>query len=179
MNSNTIHITGRIALKPELKPYNRKSDGKEGHRFFSRVAVCRNMDRGKKFPDQRTSFIPIVCWGDAATRHAQYLDVGTEVQIRGELVIEPNRLADGTFGPDFVSVQMDDVQYGRRSDKNATIETLTVRRDALMGRIDQIQAALDSKFEDKAPAPAPTTVASSTGGNPFPGFGGGTPAPVQ
>ena len=51
MNQNIVMLVGRVANKPQLKPY-KKSDGTEGYRCFFRLAVTRLMDRGAKREDQ-------------------------------------------------------------------------------------------------------------------------------
>lgn len=138
MNQNVVMLVGRIASKPQLKPY-AKGDKSEGYRCFFRLAVTRLMDRGAKRDEQRTNFIPCVAWGEAAKRHAQYLDVGTEVSIVGELVVDSNKKEDGSFGPDFFNVQVRDVQYGQPSLKNASAETLTRRQATIETRLKELQ----------------------------------------
>jgi len=159
MNQNIVMLVGRIANKPQLKTYTKK-DKSEGYRCFFRLAVTRLMDRGVKREDQRCSFIPIVAWGEAAKRHAQYLDVGTEVTIAGELIVDANRNEDGTFAADFFNVQARDIQYGQPSLKNATLETVQRRQKTLTDRIEEIQAGMATGSEVPAGAVAP-------GVNPF------------
>lgn len=173
MNQNIIMLVGRIATKPQLKPY-KKSDGTEGYRCFFRLAVTRLMDRGAKRGEQRANFIPCVAWGDQAKRHAQYLDIGTEATVVGELIVESNKKEDGTFGPDFVNVQVRDVQYGQPSLKNASAETIEKRRATLDARLREIAVAGTSVATPAASVPAGTTV---VGRNPFTPDGS-APAPI-
>ena len=163
MNQNIVMLVGRVANKPQLKPYT-KADKSEGYRCFFRVAVTRLMDRGVKREDQRANFIPCVAWGEQAKRHAQYLDVGTEVTITGELIVDANRKEDGSFGPDFVNVQIRDCQYGQPSLKNAGMEVLERRKATLETRMAEIQAKLSGT---DTPAETPAETPASTGGNPF------------
>ena len=164
MNQNVIMLVGRIATKPQLKPY-KKGDGTEGYRAFWRLAVDRLMDRGAKRGEaKRTNFIPCVAWGDQAKRHAQYLDIGTECTVVGELIVENNKKEDGTFGPDFVNVQVRDVQYGQPSLKNASAEAIEKRRATLDARLREIAVAGTSVATPAASVPAGTTV---VGRNPF------------
>lgn len=157
MNINTAMIVGRLAGDPILKSYQKK-DGSEGHRCFFRVAVTRLSDRGEKdATKRRTNFIPIVTWGDAAKRHAQFLAKGTEVTVIGEVIAESQKNADGTY-TDFFSVQANDIQYGQRSLKNAKPEDLQRQVSALSTRLANVAAA---------PAPAPAVQAE--GQNPFGG----------
>lgn len=175
MNQNVIMLVGRVADKPQLKPY-KKADGSEGYRCFFRCAVTRLMDRGAKRENQRTNWIPIVAWGEQAKRHAQYLDKGTEVTITGELIVETNRKEDGSFGPDFVNVQARDIQYGQSSLKNASVDTIQRRKASLEARLAEIHANMGA-----APAAAPSETPATpptTGGNPFTKDGEAPAAPA-
>ena len=139
MDINSIVIAGRLAGNPQLKSY-KKADGTEGHRCFMRIAVTRLSDRGKKDrAERRTNFVPVVAWGEAAKRHAQFLATGTQVVIRGELMAESRKKEDGTYD-NFVVVQADDVQYGQRSLKNATPQQLASQVSALQTRINGLAA---------------------------------------
>lgn len=164
MNQNIWTGVGRVASKPQLKTY-KKADGTEGYRCFFRLAITRLMDRGAKREDQRANFIPVVAWGEQAKRHAQYLDVGTEVSVTGELIVETNRKEDGSFGPDFFNVQARDIQYGQPSLKNAGLETLQRRKATLDTRMAEIKAAL-AGHADAAGSETPVS-APAAGGNPF------------
>lgn len=160
MNSNTAIIVGRLAGDPILKSYAKK-DGGEGHRCFFRVAVTRLSDRGEKdSAKRRTNFIPVVTWGEAAKRHAQFLAKGTEVTVIGEIIAESTKQEDGTY-TDFFSVQANDVQYGQRSMKNAKPEDLQRQAAALAKRLEGLAAGMPAT---PAPAPAP---AMAEGENPF------------
>jgi hypothetical protein len=175
MNQNIVMLVGRIATKPQLKPY-KKSDGTEGYRCFFRLAVSRLMDRGAKRGEGRTNFIPCVAWGDQAKRHAQYLDVGTEATVVGELIVDSNRKEDGTFGPDFFNVQVRDVQYGQPSLKNATAETLSRRQATIEARLKELATA-GSSIATPAAAPVATPAGVTAGRNPFTPDGS-APAPI-
>ena len=157
MNINTAIIVGRLAGDPILKSYSKK-DGTEGHRCFFRLAVTRLSDRGSKADDRRTNFIPVVAWGDAAKRHAQFLAKGTEVTVSGEIIAESTKNADGTY-TDHFSVQANDIQYGQRSLKNAKPEDLKRQVDALSKRLGEVA-------EVPAPVGAPQM---AEGQNPFAG----------
>ncbi len=177
MNVNNWFGVGRVANKPILKPYTNKA-GENGMRCFFRVAITRLEDRGLKRSEKpRAVFIPVVTWGAAAERHAQYLDVGTEVTVMGQLIIEPNKLADGTFGPDFVSINARDIQYGRRSEKNASLETLHARKATLDALIASISAKASGSSTPE-PSDTPTDAPASTGENPFED-GDATPASAE
>lgn len=158
MDSNTVIIVGRLAGDPILKSYSKK-DGSEGHRCFFRVAVTRLMDRGQKDRTlRRTNFIPVVAWGEAAKRHAQFLAKGTQVTVVGELICESEKQADGSFR-DYTSVQANDVQYGQRSLKNSTPAQLASTVTALQERINAMAAG----------TPAPEASLPAAGANPFAG----------
>ncbi len=182
MNQNTWMGVGRVANKPQLKPY-KKADGTEGYRCFFRLAITRLMDRGKGRDDQRASFIPIVCWGEPAKRHAQYLDVGTEVCIVGELIVDANRKEDGTYGADFFNVTAHDIQYGAPSLKNAGLDVLQKKKASLETQMENIRqhaggiattrsqetpvagAMEEAPVSDPTESPASTPAVES--GNPF------------
>jgi len=164
MNQNVCMFVGRVATKPQLKSY-KKADGTEGFRCFFRFAVTRLMDRGAERGKQRANFIPVVAWGEQAKRHAQYLDVGTEATIIGELIVDTNKNADGTYGPDLWNISARDVQYGQPSLKNASAEVLIRRKATLDTRLAEIQAGVNA-VPAGAPAAAPTAI-PNTGGNPF------------
>lgn len=160
MNSNTTILVGRLAGDPILKSYAKK-DGAEGHRCFFRLAITRLADRGSKTDDRRTNYIPVVAWGDAAKRHAQFLAKGTEVTVVGEIIAESKKNEDGTY-TDFFSVQANDIQYGQRSLKNAKPEDLRRQVDALSKRLGEVA---------QVPAPAAPIGAPqmAEGQNPFAG----------
>jgi single-stranded DNA-binding protein len=154
---NTVTIVGRLAGKPVLKGYTKK-DGTAGFRAFMRVAVTRLSDLGRKREERRTNFVPVVCWGPLAQRCAEYLDKGTEVTIGGELIAE-SRAIEGTNPVEyreFIHLQANTVQFGRRSQKNATPEQLLAEAKALQSRIDS--AASGSQ---------PAEAAIAGGQNPF------------
>ena len=133
MNMNVWFGIGRLATEPYLKEYERKvgeNAGTTSWRCFYRVAITRNMDRGRPRAEQRTSFIPIVAWGEAAKRHATYLAKGTEVAMLGELVVDSNRQADGTYRERW-NVTVRDVQYGQASMKNMSADQLGRRIGSL------------------------------------------------
>lgn len=158
MDSNVIVISGRLAGNPILKSY-KKADGTEGHRCFFRVAVTRLSDRGQKDrAKRRTNFVPVVAWGEAAKRHAQFLATGTQVTVQGELLCETTRKEDGSFDKEFISVLANDVQYGPRSMKNATPQQLASQVQALQNRIEGLAAGTS---EPVAALPTPSA------GNPF------------
>ena len=160
MNINTSTIVGRLANDPILKSYE-KADGTPGHRCFFRVAVTRLSDRGEKDQTKRrTNYIPVVTWGDAAKRHAQFLAKGTEVTVIGEIIAESKKNEDGTY-TDFFSVQANDIQYGQRSMKNAKPEDLKRQVDALSKRLGEV-AELPAPGAPVAPAPM-----AEAGQNPF------------
>lgn len=139
MNTNVIVVVGRLAGVPQLKPYKTK-EGKEGHRCFFRLATTRKMDRGKDPKIQRVSFLPVVVWGEQAKVCAQYLDKGTEVTVTGELVQDQIKNADGSFKEEHINIRAEDVQFGRRSEKNQTAEQMQTRIDSLLTRMGQLPA---------------------------------------
>jgi single-stranded DNA-binding protein len=169
MNQNQCFLVGRVATKPELKGY-QNAKGEEGFRVWFRLAITRLMDRGAERDKQRTNFIEIVAWGGQAKRHAQYLDVGTEITVVGELIVdqprdengELKRRSDGSV-IQYVNVSARDIQYGQPSLKNATADQVQRRMTALTTRMDQLQSTATPTGSD---APAPDASAS-TGGNPF------------
>ncbi len=180
MNQNMWMGVGRVANKPQLKPY-KKADGTEGYRCFFRFAITRLQDRGVKRADNpRTCFIPVVSWGEQAKRHAQYLDIGTEICVTGELIVEPNRKEDGTFGPDFFNIQARDIQYGQPSLKNASLDVLTSRKAILDTRMAQLTADLANTpgAADAAATDTPTATPAATG-NPFTPDGEAPAAPAE
>ena len=158
MDQNIVTLVGRLAADPELKQYP-KPDGTVGHRCFIRLAICRLMDRGEKDrTKQRTNFIPIVCWGDQATRHAQFLAKGTEVCVTGELVVDSKQLPDGTW-QNFFNVQARDIQYGRPSMKNATAQQLNTQVAGIQARLTELAAA-PALAAQPQPAAIPAAVAA-------------------
>ncbi len=182
MNQNMWMGVGRVASKPQLKPY-KKADGSEGFRCFFRLAITRLQDRGVKRADSpRASFIPVVACGDQAKRHAQYLDVGTEICVTGELIVEANRKEDGSFGPDFVNIQARDIQYGQASLKNAGFDVLASRKATLEARMAEIQASLagtpGATPATDAPASATPATTPAHTGNPFSKDGEAPAAPA-
>ncbi len=164
MDYNHSMIVGRLAGKPLLKGYN-KQDGTEGVRCFMRVAVTRIEDLGPKREERRTNFIPVVCWGELAKRVAQYLDKGTEVTCGGQLIAESQKIegSNPVAYREFINLQANTVQFGRRSNKNATPEQLIVQAEALKSRIDSAAAGAGQPTGTDAGA-TPTPAA---GVNPF------------
>lgn len=168
MNANIITIVGRLAAKPQLKGY-KKADGAAGFRAFMRVAVTRLGDLGKARADRRTNFIPVVCWGALAQRVGQFLDTGTEVTVVGELIAESQKQDDGTY-KEYIHIQANSVQFGRRSMKNASPADVSAQMAALQARVESLAAGhgapeaapAETPAETPADAPAPTE-----GGNPF------------
>lgn len=176
MNQNQCFFVGRVAGKPQLKAY-KKSDGVDGYRCFFRLATTRLMDRGAKREEQRTNFIPIVSWGEQAKRHAQYLDVGTEVCVNGELIVDSQKNADGSY-TEFWNVSARDIQYGQRSLKHSSPEQIQTRITGLQDRMITLLASLASTgaetalaadaTPDQADLPeAPPAGLATKGANPF------------
>ena len=158
MDYNQCTIVGRLAGPPILKSYNKK-DGSEGARVFMRIAVTRIGDLGRERDQRRTNFISVVCWGELAKRCAQYLAKGTEVAVGGEFIAE-SRPVEGTNPVEyreFIHLQASNVQFGRRSQKNATPEQLQAEATALQARIEAAGAG----------AEAPAEAAVAGGQNPF------------
>ena len=146
MDQNICMFVGRLAAKPILSQYDKKDangeiTGEKGHRVFFRVMVTNLADRGKPRNQQRSNAIPIVAWDAQAVQHAKYLDQGTEVTIMGELIVEANKNADGTYNPDHWNIRGWDVQYGQASMKNASFEMLTARQAAITARLNELAAA--------------------------------------
>ncbi|MBD3261607.1 MAG: single-stranded DNA-binding protein [Candidatus Altiarchaeales archaeon] len=163
MNANIHTIVGRLGMKPSVKSYKR-ADGSEGTRCFFRVMVTRLSDLGKPQDQRRVSALPVVTWGNLAKRCAQYLDKGTEVTVVGEVIQERRQLEDGSY-QEFIQIQANSVQFGRRSLKNASPETLK-------SQIDAIQASLEAQASghgSEAAAGTPAQPAESD--NPFPSLG--------
>jgi len=181
MNQNAFFGVGRVASKPQLKPY-KNAKGEDGYRCFFRLAITRLMDRGVERDKQRTNFIPVVAWGEQAKRHAQYLDVGTEVTVMGELTVDQIREADGSLKRrtdgsviEYINISARDVQYGQPSLKNATPEQLERRGNAIQTRLSEIQ----NLVAGASGAPSETPVSTpATGGNPFTPDGQ-APAPAE
>jgi len=166
MDQNRSHFIGRLAIEPTLKAYT-KADKTEGYRCFFTLAVTRLMDRGQKDRSKRrTNFIPVVTWGDAAKRHATFLAKGTEVSISGELINESVKQEDGSY-KEFHYLQANDIQYGRRSEKNATPEQLQATAVALQKRLTDLANA--AKGATPASAPATPAAASAGAEDPFSG----------
>lgn len=171
MDINVCTIVGRLAGDPVLKSY-KKGDGTEGFRCFMRVAVTRLMDRGQKDREKRrTNFVPVVAWGEAAKRHAQFLAKGTQVTVTGELIAESQRQQDGSYR-EFIHLQANDVQYGQRPLKSATPEQAQRQLDAAQRRIEEIAAGSASAAPASTSASAPATpegtpFGGSDGDNPF------------
>lgn len=166
MNENIQILVGRLARKPELKGYS-KSDGTEGFRCFFRVAVTRLGDLGKPRAEQRVGFFPVVCWGNLAQRCAQYLDVGTEVTVKGELEQRVEKLEDGTY-KEYFHIRANTVQFGRKSLKNSSPEDIS-------GQLTAMQTRLQAMVEGANPteiagANIPSTqgqAAAASTANPF------------
>lgn len=166
MNANIITIVGRLAAKPQLKGY-KKADGAAGFRAFMRVAVTRLGDLGKARADRRTNFIPVVCWGALAQRVGQFLDTGTEVTVVGELIAESQKQDDGTY-KEYIHIQANSVQFGRRSMKNASPADVSAQMAALQARVDALAAGGGSESAPTTPAGTPADAPAPTeGGNPF------------
>lgn len=176
MNANITTIVGRLAAKPQLKGY-KKKDGSDGFRGFMRVAVTRLGDLGKPREERRTNFCPVVSWGALAQRCAQHLDTGTEVTVVGELIAESQVITDAQGQPvldangkkqyrEFIHIQANSVQFGRRSMKNASQGDLASQVAALQARMD----AAAGGHGTPAPAETPASTPASTpaeGENPF------------
>ncbi len=141
MDYNHAMIVGRLAGAPILKMY-KKGDGTEGSRCFMRVAVTRLGDLGRPRNERRTNFIPVVCWGELAKRVAQYLDKGTEVTCAGEFIAESQKIegSNPVEYREFINLQANIVQFGRRSNKNASPDQLIAEAKALQERIDAAAA---------------------------------------
>ena len=168
MNHNTATLVGRLAADPLVKSYNR-ADGTAGTRCFLRLAVTRKMDRAKKIGDstRRTNFVPCVAWGKRGELCAQYLAQGTMVAITGEIIAESQLITDtGKPGGtpvmdangkkqyrDFFYVQIEDVQFGPRSLKNATPEQR-------QRELDRVQSAIAAAASGDSPASSHATGAA-------------------
>ncbi len=168
MNFSHTALVGRLAGDPLVKSYTRQ-DGTSGTRCFMRVASTRKMDRGKKIgdPTRRTNFVPCVAWGKRAELCAQYLAQGTMVAIGGEIIAESQLITvDGKVGGtpvldangrkqyrDFFYVQIDDVQFGPRSLKNATPEQR-------QRELERVQAAINSAADGASPGTTATPAAA-------------------
>ncbi len=140
MQANHSEILGRLAAKPVLTSYT-KSDGSEGHRVWFKVAVDRLSDLGKPREKRRTSFIPVVCWGELAKRCAEFLDTGSEVHAEGELIFE-SRLGEDKERNHLMASR---VQFGRKSLKNASPEGRPTPANALQEALNAaaVEAGLD------------------------------------
>lgn len=163
MDYNNSVIVGRLAAKPILKGY-KKQDQTEGFRAFMRVAVTRIGDLGRPRNERRTNFIPVVCWGELAKRVAQYLDKGTEVTVAGEFIAESQPI-EGTNPVEYreyIHLQANTVQFGRRSQKNATPEQLVAEAKALQDRMDAAAGG-----GEQVPGEAQASATGPGGGNPF------------
>jgi single-stranded DNA-binding protein len=166
MNQNQVFLIGRAAGVPQLKTYT-KGDGSEGFRCWFKLAVTRLMDRGAKRDEQRTSFINVVTWGEAAKRHAQYIGKGDAVNVMGELVIDSQKNDDGTY-TEFVNVTARDIQYLGKSLKNDSPEGLAKRAAGIQARLTEITAGLAAGSATPAPSDAPAPGHTATdGSNPF------------
>lgn len=167
MDYNHAMIVGRLAGAPILKGY-KKSDGTEGFRCFMRVAVTRLGDLGRKREERRTNFIPVVCWGELAKRVAQYLDKGTEVTVAGEFIAESQKIenTNPVEYREFINLQASTVQFGRRSNKNATPDQLIAEAKALQTRIDSVNAAAAGSGQSTSPDMGATPTPEG-GTNPF------------
>jgi len=168
MDYNHMMIVGRLAGKPILKGY-KKSDGTDGFRCFMRVAVTRIEDLGRKREERRTNFIPVVCWGELAKRVAQYLDKGTEVTCAGQLIAESQKIegSNPVAYREFINLQANTVQFGRRSNKNATPDQLIAESKALQTRIDSINAAAAGVGQPTGTDAGATPTPAAGGANPF------------
>ncbi len=136
-SQNTVHLIGNVAGVPDLKSYT-KGDGTQGFRTWFRLAVCRNMDRGKPRDKQSTSFISVVSWGEAAKRHAQYIGKGDQISVYGELVCDSLKQQDGSY-KEFTSVNAREIEYLRRSEKNQTPDQLQATATRLLGVMTALQ----------------------------------------
>ena len=184
MNHNVATLVGRLAANPLVKSYNR-ADGTAGTRCFLRLAVTRKMDRAKKIGDatRRTNFVPCVAWGKRGELCAQYLAQGTMVAISGEIIAESQVITD-TGKPngtpvldangrkqyrDFFYVQIEDVQFGPRSLKNATPE----QRQRELERVQTaIAAAASGEGTPASHASGAAPTASAGAENPYEGDAG-------
>jgi single-stranded DNA-binding protein len=165
-SQNFAHVIGNVAGNPDLKSFKR-ADGTEGFRTWFRLAVCRNMDRGKEREEQRTSFISIVVWGDAAAkRHAQYIGKGDQVSVYGELVVDSFKQTDGHYH-ELAAIHTREIEYLRRANKNQTPEQLLASAARLTTRVTEMQASLpDGATAGTVGSPA---AESTTGADPFAG----------
>jgi single stranded DNA-binding protein len=177
MNANFVVIVGRLSMDPILKSFTRK-DETVSHRVFMSVAVTRLGDLGAKREDQRTNFVPVVVWGKQAETCAQYLARGTEVTVVGELIAESRVKLDENQQPivingvtqrdSFIQVQATSVQFGAKSQKNASAADVATQLAALTARVAELskdeEAAGEATPAGEAAADTPST---GPDGNPF------------
>lgn len=165
MNANNITIVGRLGMKPSVKGYTR-SDGTSGTRCFFRVMATRLSDLGKPQEQRRVNALPVVTWGKLAERCAQYLDKGTEVVVIGELIQDSRKLDDGSY-QEFIQIQANSVQFGRRSMKQASPENLQSQLNAIQASLAAQASGHGSEAAAGAPASEPTPAQPAESGNPF------------
>lgn len=144
VNNNTI--VGRLATQPSLSTHTRKSDASEGYRCYFRVAVTRLSDLGRARDARRTNYIPCVAWGAPAQHIAEHLNKGDEVSITGEIIAESETIdiESKTYRDDF-HIQIARIQFGRRSQKNATRKELVTEAKALQNRMNAMAAGAGQK----------------------------------
>lgn len=84
-NINNITLTGNLTVDPDL---NYSQDGTPRCNF----SIAVNEYSGD---NEKTSFVPIVCWGRQAENAAEYLSKGSSVGIEGRLRISQYEDNDG------------------------------------------------------------------------------------
>jgi len=179
MNANLSMIVGRLSIDPILKSYP-KADGTKGTRCFFRVATTRQSDLGRPRDERRTSYIQVVTWGEAAKRHAEYLEKGTMVTVIGEWIQETERDSEGKITREHNYLQANNIQYGPKSRKNQPESDYESRIAALEARLAGASAGESSQPApeegDAAPEmdapvegdePAAEAPAKKAGANPF------------
>lgn len=161
MNVNNWHGTGRCAQVPQLKTY-LKADGTTGYRCWFKLAVTRLQDRGEKDRGkQRTNFVSIVTWGEAAKRHAQYIGQGDEMHVQGELICESEQQADGSYR-EYTAVEARDIQYGSKALKNQQPDALNRSAENIQNRLNTIMAATASTMVAEVAEAAAVTTTPAT-----------------
>jgi single-stranded DNA-binding protein len=178
MNVNNCTIVGRLAGNPSMKSF-KKGNGEDGYRLFMRIAVTRLGDLGAKREEQRTNFVPVVVWGKLAQTCATYLAKGTEVTCLGEFIAESKPKLDAAGAhiaidgknqyDEYLHLQANSVQFGRKSNKNATPADMQAQLAAIQTRIDGMASEGTAPAAGSASTPAPATPAPAEGTNPFEG----------
>lgn len=163
MNANNCTIVGRLAREPELKGY-KKADQTDGFRCFLSVATTRLGDLGRPQSERRVNFIPVVCWGALAKRVAQHLNKGTEVTIVGELICESKK--QGEEYKNYIHIQANSVQFGRRSMKNASAEDIQAQMAAMQERVESLASGASATPPATGDMPTPDGTPDSAQ-NPF------------